>query len=322
MSYYKTRFQMMGTFIDLAVHHHNGEQLLKDCYLQLQEFAQRFTVNQPHSELMNVNVHAGVRPVRVKTDLYELLKIATTVSLDSNNPFNIAIGPLIKTWRIGFKDAILPSDAELVSKLHLVNPSQIIFDDVYQTVFLTKVGMQVDLGAIAKGYFADQIKQYLVSQKVVSGYINLGGNVLTIGCVLGSSEKPWNVGVQDPFGARGQVCRIVPIKGKSVVTSGVNERFIEHNGKQYHHLLDAKIGKPIVTDIVSVTIISKLSIDSEIWSTAGFLSSANDALAYLNQRPHIEAIVISEQGQVHVTDGLIDDGKIIIEKCNKKFAYK
>ncbi|ASI92028.1 FAD:protein FMN transferase [Vibrio mediterranei] len=314
MPSYKTRFQMMGTFIDLVIHHQNGEQLLKDCYFQLQEFAQRFTVNQSHSELMNVNHNAGIRPVRVKADLYELLKSATAVSLDNANPFNIAIGPLIKTWRIGFKDATLPSNSELASKLELVNPSHIVFDDIYQTVFLTKVGMQIDLGAIAKGYFADRIKQYLVSQEVESGYISLGGNVLTIGHAPDSKEKAWTVGIQDPFSPRGQVCRIVPLNDKSVVTSGINERFFEHNGVRYHHLLDAQSGKPIVTDIASVTIISKLSVDGEIWSTAGFLTSVDDALAYLNQQQHVEAIVISNQGHVHITHGLVDNGHTILEK--------
>ncbi|PWI33786.1 thiamine biosynthesis protein ApbE [Vibrio albus] len=314
MPSYKTRFQMMGTFIDLVIHHHEGEQLLKECYLQLQNFAQRFTVNQPNSELMSVNHNAGIRPVRVKADLYELLKSAKAVSLDRANPFNVAIGPLIKTWCIGFKDAKLPTDSELNDKLDIVDPSQIVFDDVYQTVFLTKAGMQIDLGAIAKGYFADRIKEYLVSQNVKSGYINLGGNVLTLGYSLDNPEKAWNVGIQDPLSTRGQVCRVVPLRDQSMVTSGINERYFEHNGVRYHHLLDPKNGKPIVTDIASVTIISNLSVDGEIWSTAGFLSSIGEALAYLNLQSGIEAILISNKGDVFVTHGLEDNGLTIRQR--------
>lgn len=311
MPSYKARFHMMGTFIDLVIHHPQGESLQKECYLKLQDFAQRFTVNQPDSELMNVNHHAGIRPVRVQADLYELLKRAQAVSLDRANPFNIAVGPLIKTWRIGFKEAKLPTDAELNEKLAIVDPSRIVLDDDYQTVFLTKVGMQVDLGAIAKGYFADRIKHYLVSQNVQSGYINLGGNVLTLGHAVDNPAKVWKVGIQDPLGSRGQVCRVVPLRDQSMVTSGINERYFEHNGVRYHHLLDANSGKPIVTDIASVTIISDLSVDGEIWSTAGFLSSVGEALAYLNQQSGIEAIVISNQGDVCVTDGLDDNGQTL-----------
>lgn len=161
MQSYKTRFQMMGTFIDLAIHHDNGEQLIRDSYLQLQQFAQRFTVNQSQSELMHVNNNAGVRPVRVRADLYELLKKAKEISVDTANPFNVAIGPLVKAWRIGFQDARLPTSAELTDKLTIVDPTKIVLDELYQTVYLTKHDMQIDLGAIAKGYFADRIKSTL-----------------------------------------------------------------------------------------------------------------------------------------------------------------
>ena len=105
---------------------------------------------------------------------------------------------------------------------------------------------------------------------------------------------------------RSDVVRVVPLQGMSMVTSGINERFFESNGQRYHHLLDAKTGMPISTDIASLTIISRLSVDGEIWSTAGFLSSVEQAMSYLNQQQGIEAVVVSKQGEVHVTQGLMD----------------
>ncbi|MGF1716032.1 FAD:protein FMN transferase [Photobacterium chitinilyticum] len=314
MQSYKTRFQMMGTFIDLAIHHDNGEQLIRDSYLQLQQFAQRFTVNQPQSELMHVNNNAGVRPVRVRADLYELLKKAKEISVDTANPFNVAIGPLVKAWRIGFQDARLPTSAELTDKLTIVDPTKIVLDELYQTVYLTKHDMQIDLGAIAKGYFADRIKEYLVSEGVEYGYINLGGNVLTIGYSPDNASKAWNVGIQEPLSSRGEISRVVPLRDHSMVTSGINERYFGVNGQRYHHLLDAKTGRPITTNIASVTIISKQSVDGEIWSTAGFLASIEEALSYLNKQVGIEAVLISDQGKVYVTNGLKDDGRCILQK--------
>ncbi len=312
MASYKTRFPMMGTFIDLVVHHERGEALIKECYLQLQEFTQRFTVNQAQSELMRVNNHAGIRPVRVKPDLYALIKKSKAISVDPQNPFNVAIGPLVKTWHIGFKDAKLPTDAELVEKLQLVDPSNIILDDDYQSVYLSQTGMQIDLGAIAKGYFADRIKDFLTANGVEHGFINLGGNVLTIGYSPENASQTWNVGIQNPLAAsRGDICRVVPLRGYSMVTSGINERYFEYNGQRYHHLLDGQTGKPISTNIASVTIISKLSVDGEIWSTAGFLSSIDEALSYLNRQAGIEAVLISNQGDVVITDGLTDSGTVV-----------
>ncbi|CAM2858248.1 FAD:protein FMN transferase [Vibrio rarus] len=311
MPSYRARFTMMGTVIDLVVHHHDGQRLIKDCYLQLQDFEQRFTVNQTNSELMRVNHNAGIRPVRVKSDLYELIKKAKTVSQDRVNPFNVAIGPLVKSWRIGFKDAKFPSSTQISAQLKRVDPRNMILDDLYQTVYLAQIGMEIDLGAIAKGYFADRLKEYLLSQGVEQGIINLGGNVLTIGS--SNLNRAWNVGIQNPLSTRGEVSRVVALSDASMVTSGVNERYFELNGKRYHHLLDGQSGYPITTDIASVTIISKHSVEGEIWSTAGFLASMDNALGYLNQQQGIEAVLISQHGEVYVTEGLSDDGRNITQ---------
>lgn len=317
MAKYQTRFQMMGTFIDLVIYHPCGEQIIKDVYLQLSQYAQRFTVNQSYSELMQVNRSAGIAPVIVQPDLFKLIKIAKSISVDSKNPFNIAIGPLVKMWRIGFKNANVPTREEISEKLSLVNPCNISLNENEQSIYLTQANMEIDLGAIAKGYFADQVKKKLVKAGVKYGFINLGGNVLTIGHSPNNINQAWNVGIQNPLAKRGEVVRVMPLTGGSMVTSGINERFFEANGQYYHHLLDARTGMPISTDIASITIFSRHSIDGEIWSTAGFLSCVHDAIYYINQQTGIEAIVISKYGQIHVTNGLCDDG-VHISICDSQ----
>ncbi|CAM2775784.1 FAD:protein FMN transferase [Vibrio mytili] len=306
MKSYSARFEMMGTFIDLVVHHQNGEQLIKDAYIQLKDYATRFTVNQADSELMRVNLNAGIAPIVVAPDLFELIKLGKHYSEDVSTPFNIAIGPLVKTWRIGFQEATVPSQDVINEKLALVDPTQIILNEQQYSVFLSQKGMEIDLGSIAKGYFADQVMQRLTEAGVDNGYISLGGNVLTIGHSPNNPNKAWNVGIQNPLSQRGDVIRIVPLQGMSMVTSGINERFFESNGQRYHHLLDGKTGMPISTDIASLTIVSKKSVDGEIWSTAGFLPSASQSISYLNTIEGIEAAVVSTRGDVMTTDGLID----------------
>ncbi|MGO1296699.1 MAG: FAD:protein FMN transferase [Vibrio sp.] len=306
MNRYSARFQMMGTFIDLVVHHQHGEQLIKQAYIQLKDYATRFTANQADSELMTINQNAGISPVIVAPDLFELIKLGKFYSEDMSTPFNIAIGPLVKTWRIGFKAATVPSQAVIQEKLALVDPSQIVLNEQEQSVFLRQTGMELDLGAIAKGYFADQVKQKLVEQGVTSGFISLGGNVLTLGHSPNNINNAWNVGIQNPLSKRGDVIRVVPLQDKSMVTSGINERFFESNGQRYHHLLDGETGMPLATDIASLTIVSKRSVDGEIWSTAGFLRSAAQSISYLNSIAGIEAVVISVDGDVMTTNGFRD----------------
>jgi len=305
MKSYSARFEMMGTFIDLVVHHQNGEQLIKDAYLQLKDYATRFTVNQADSELMRVNQHAGIVPIVVAPDLFELIKLGKHYSEDASTPFNIAIGPLVKAWRIGFQEATVPSQDLIKQKLALVDPTQIVLNEQERSVFLRQKGMEIDLGSIAKGYFADQVMHTLTAAGVDNGFISLGGNVLTIGHSPNNANKAWNVGIQNPLGKRGEVIRIVPLQGMSMVTSGINERFFESNGQRYHHLLDGTTGMPIATDIASLTIVSKHSVDGEIWSTAGFLPSAAQSINCLNAIQGIEAIAISVQGNVTATNGLL-----------------
>ncbi|OLQ94606.1 thiamine biosynthesis protein ApbE [Vibrio ponticus] len=312
MTNYRTSFQMMGTIIELVVYHPNGEQLIRQAYQQLQNYAQRFTVNQPNSELMAVNHNAGIAPVTVEDDLFQLIKLAKARSQDLNNPFNIAIGPLVKAWRIGFNDAKVPSQNEIKAKLGLVDPTNILLDEANKSVYLSQVGMEIDLGAIAKGYFADQVKRTLVDAGVEHGFISLGGNVLTIGYSPKNSNHAWNVGIQNPLAARGDVLRAVPLKGMSMVTSGINERYFDVDGQRYHHLLDARTGMPITTEIASLTIISEQSVDGEIWSTAGFLPSVAEAMDYINVQAGIEAVAVSKEGEVSVTNGLVDQGGMIV----------
>ena len=311
MKRYQSRFQMMGTFIDVVIYHPHGEQLINAVYQQLQGYAQRFTVNQTDSELMAVNHNAGIAPVVVQADLFQLIKRAKLISEDRKNPFNIAIGPLVKAWHIGFNDARMPSSEEISAILAYVDPQHIILDEQCHSVWLSQPHMEIDLGAIAKGYFADQVKIMLVNAGVKSGFISLGGNVLTIGHAPENSNQAWNVGIQNPLAERGSLIRAVPLQGASVVTSGINERFFQANGQRYHHLLDAQTGMPIATDMASLTIISADSVDGEIWSTAGFLPVISDAIDYLNQQPGIEAVAVGNNGDIHITQGLVDNGSYI-----------
>lgn len=307
----QSRFQMMGTFIDVLIYHDDGEKLIKEIYHLLSQFSERFTVNQPESELMTINNNAGIAPVAVKRDLFQLIKAAKAISQAAVNPFNIAIGPLVKTWRIGFKDAKVPTQEEIAAKLSLVDPENIILDEQQQSVYLSKPEMEIDLGAIAKGYFADEIKKKLINHGVESGFISLGGNVQTIGYSPESDQQAWTVGIQDPLADRGSIIRAIPLKDASIVTSGINERFFHANGQLYHHLLDSYTGMPIATEIASITIISPHSVDGEIWSTAGFLAKVTDSIGYLNKQDNIEAVVISKNGSIHLTRGLSDNGSYI-----------
>lgn len=297
-------FEAMGTTISLAIVHDKAQVLLTEAKRRLLDYEERFSANDPDSLLMRVNAKAGLAPVQVDADLFKLIAIGKCYSLRSDVSLNIAIGPLIKLWQVGFEGANLPSEAAIQDRLALTHPADIILDDAKQTVYLAKQGMEIDLGAVAKGYFADLIKDYFLEQDVQSGMINLGGNVLLVGAHLEKPSGFWRVGVQDPDQSRNHLRGIIQFQDGSVVTSGIYERHFEYQGKTYHHIFDSQTGYPVDNDLAGLTIVSKSSLVGEIYTSLYFNLTSQDLLAKLSATSGVEAVIITREGDVVLTEGI------------------
>lgn len=303
--------QMMGTTIDIVIDsNHPQAQMDEVCHL-LTIYKNRFSANDADSELMMINDNAGTTPVTVHPDLFELIQLGKTHSLLQPSNLNIAIGPLVQSWRIGFKDANVPEKDKIQSAIALANPEQIVLDSSQKSVFLTQDGMKIDLGALAKGYIADKIMDYLKTENVNSAMINLGGNVLVYGDNPKRENGIWHIGIQHPQKKRGQNLGILTIKNKSVVTSGIYERHLKVADKDYHHIFDRHTGYPIETDMASLTIVSDLSVDCEIWTTRLFGLPILQALETIQNTPNIEGIIITKDNRFAVTTGLKQDFKLL-----------
>ncbi|STQ43113.1 Thiamine biosynthesis lipoprotein ApbE precursor [Ewingella americana] len=254
---------LMGSPILLKLFEHN-ESLASRVFRLIKQQENIFTVNRPHSEVMAVNHAAGSHPVEVSQPVYELIKRAKAVSLLNDSLFNFTIGPLVKRWKIGFNGHSVPAASDLQSLLALTNPRDVILDDAARSVFLQHAGMEIDLGAIAKGYIADVVRDFLLAEQVPQGLINLGGNVQTLGA---SGQEGWGIGLKKPFAAEDALLGVIHVSNKSVVTSGIYERYFELDGRRYHHILDPKTGYPLDNELQSVTVISEDSIDGDIYTT-------------------------------------------------------
>jgi thiamine biosynthesis lipoprotein len=298
------KHRALGTVINLSIAPTDPINVLEPTVRMIDEFEDHLTVNRQDSEVMEINHQAGKRAVRVSETTYRLIQQAVEVSKWQLG-FNVAIGPLVKLWKIGFDGANKPSDRQIAERLALTDPRAIVLNDQEQSVFLEKEGMELDLGGIAKGFIADEIKDFWQKQHVSSGIIDLGGNVL----LVGGSQHPdakWNVGVQNPVKPRHVPLGVLHIDEKSVGTSGIYERKLVVDGQTYHHMFDSATGYPIANNLASVTIVSDRSIDGEIWSTICFYQGIDKAKVLLANHPGIEAIFITRDLQVEVTDGLMD----------------
>jgi thiamine biosynthesis lipoprotein len=224
--------------------------------------------------------------------------------LPEDSALNIAIGPIVQLWRVGFGDAGRPSDREIEEKLQLIQPQRISLDEANRTVHLEKTGMAIDLGALAKGYFADKILEYFISEGVLSTVIDLGGNVLTHGEAPQHEDGYWRIGIQNPMQPRGKFALALKSKNQSIVTSGIYERTFKVDGKTYHHIFDDRTGYPMETEIASITVVSDKSVDGEIWTTRLFAHKPEQALAILNGLEGMSGIVITKDGQLMFSKSL------------------
>lgn len=295
--------RLMGTTITVSIYDPQADELLTHCFELLRSYEHRFSANDASSELMEINHQAGIAPVQVHPDLFELIALGTLHSQAKNSHLNIAIGPLVQTWRIGFSDARRPAPEEIEQALLKIDPQQIQLDQENYTVFLKRPGMKIDLGALAKGYSADLIATYLRGKGIKDALIDLGGNILTVG-QHPVKQQPWRIGIQNPVQKRGNHLLVLSVKDKSVVTSGIYERHLEVDGQSFHHIFDSATGYPVETDLASITIISDRSVDGEIWTTRLFGDSPTSILNTVESLPGVETLLVSQSGKIAYTSGL------------------
>ena len=295
--------RLMGASIHLTIFHEDAQNLLLQSEQLLHLYKNRFSANDADSELMEINLQAGKKAVQVHPELFELIELGKKHSIAANSHLNIAIGPLVQTWRIGFSDAKLPSEEEIQRLLKITDPEEIVLNDSNREVYLSKEGMRIDLGALAKGYIADKLKEFLIEQGVQSGIIDLGGNILTIG-ENPTFHRPWRIGIQNPALDRGEHVAVIEVSDASVVTSGIYERQLVVDGKTYHHIFDRTTGYPMETEVASITIVAEKSVDCEIWTTRLFGQNPYDIIEEIEQQPGLEAFVITKNQKMMYTSGI------------------
>ncbi|NSB15402.1 FAD:protein FMN transferase [Clostridium beijerinckii] len=303
MNEYTKIIYLMGTKISLYIKGEAAEKLAEKACDMLINYEEVFSANSDNSQLAMLKRTAPLAPQEVDAELYELIKIGKKHSLCENTYLNIAIGPLIKLWRIGFKEAHVPEKEAIAKVLELLKPENIQLDDEKKTVYFLKKGIEIDLGAIAKGYFADKIMEFFKENGAVSAMVDMGGNVLVFGDSP-SNGGDWNVGIQNPFLPRGNAVALVKIKDQSVVTSGIYERVFEKDGRKYHHIFDSKTGYPIESNIASLTIIADKSIDCDIYTTKLFGLDASSIIHRVNRIKGMGAVVITVDGKLAYTNNL------------------
>jgi thiamine biosynthesis lipoprotein len=278
-----------------------NNRVYRDIFRRLREIENRMSVALADSDVSRINAAAGVEPVQVHADVFEVIERAIHYAGLSGGAFDPTVEPLVALWGIGGENPRVPSQGEIDAALSLVNWRDIVLDRDAGTVFLKRPGMALDLGAIAKGYAADEAAAIIRKAKIKRAIVDLGGNILTYGKKKDGSL--WRVGIQNPNNLRGNYIGIMQFGSKTMVTSGVYERFFEDNGVRYHHLLSPADGYPVQNGLLSVTIVTDRSMDADGLSTSVFVLGYERGKALLESLDGVQGIFIFEDRSIRMTAG-------------------
>ena len=291
-------------------------KIIDACFNMCDKYELLFDKHNTNSDISKINSSTlnGTRTKKtssnnrmVSPETLELIRQSIYYSKLSKGAFDITISPIVDLWDINDNPHI-PQKNEIVKTLKYVNYNDIIIKD--NTIRLSNKNQALDLGGIAKGYTADQLKNLLQNKKVTSAIINFGGNILTIGS---NNNKDFNIGIIKPFGENANdYSAKLKVKDMSVVTSGIYERYFKKNNKIYHHILNPKTGYPVENNLFSVTIISESSIEGDALSTSVFVMGLSKGLSLINSLENIYAVFITKDYKIHLSDGLSIDSDNVI----------
>ena len=275
-------------------------------------FDDKFSMFKEDSEVSEINRNSGKHPIKVSGETYFLIKKAVEFCEISDGGMDITIGPLSKLWKESIKNESIPDVSRLESAKALVDFRKIRMYEGSTSILLELKGMELDLGSIAKGYCADLIRDYLEKWQIEKGIINLGGNIV----VMGSDEdnKLWKVGIQQPELAREDYLGYLELEDSSIVTSGDYERYFEKDGKRLHHIIDPRTSWPSNSEIASVTVISKSSMDGDGLTTSAFMVGLEKAKEIINGLDSVEYIIVNKNKKIYVSEGIKDNFKIEAEE--------
>ena len=276
------------------------EVVLQSCTRRLEELERHLSANAEASTLIDINHAAGESSVSVPADIYPLFERALFFAEKTDGAFNPVIGSVVKLWNIGFENVRKPEDQDIQTALFCTDYKDLQL--TADTVFLKKKGMKLDLGAIAKGFAADELTRIVQQSGIAHALIDIGGTISAVG--NRPDGKSWNIGIRDPRIQQGQPIISIPVENRCISTSGSYERYFEQDGVRYHHILDPETGYPVRNNLTAVSVFSDSATDADALSTTCFVLGYEKAIKLLADLPGAEALFIFDDNSVRTTGSL------------------
>ncbi|MEQ9298006.1 MAG: FAD:protein FMN transferase [Cyclobacteriaceae bacterium] len=298
---YDRTLKLMGSRFDITVvadDQAQAEEYIDLAVAEISRIEKLISSWDPASQTSEINQNAGIKPVAVDKELYQLIERAIRISELSDGAFDISYASIDRIWKFDGSVAEAPDTEVIARSVENIGYENILLDPVASSVFLKKEGMKIGFGAIGKGYAADKAKALLINQGVDAGIINASGDMNTWGTKPDGS--PWRVAITNPFDKTKPYASL-PIQHGAVVTSGNYEKFIMIDDQRYAHIIDPRTGWP-TQGILSVTIFAPKAELADALATAVFVMGKSAGLDRINQLPRIECIIVDKNGDLHTSN--------------------
>ncbi len=254
----------------------------------------------PTTQISEVNRNAGLKPVKVSDEVFELVERSIKISKLTNGAFDISYASMDKIWKFDGSMKKMPTPEAIKKSVEKIGYQNIILNEKEKTIFLKLDGMKLGLGGIGQGYIADKVKALLQSKGCTSGIVNVSGDINTWGRQI--DGKLWTVGIINPMN-KNKVFATFPLENSAVETSGSYEKFVIFNGIRYSHIIDPRTGYP-ATGVVSVSVFAKQTEIADALATGIFVLGVDVGLDLVNQLKGIECIIVDDKGKIHTSKGI------------------
>ena len=304
MEKFSKSLKLMGNIFTITVVSEDAifaEENIQLAIQEIQRIEALFTTYNNESQTNLINSNAGIKPIKVDEEVFNLIQRSLHISKITQGAFDISYGSIDKSlWNFDKTMTSLPSAETAKKMVHLINYNNIILDSQKQTIYLKEKGMRIGFGGIGKGYAAEMAKKILVKNQVKSGIINASGDLTAWG--FQPNGKPWTIGIANPD-MPNDAFSYLEISDKAIATSGNYEKFITIDGKKYSHTIDPKTGLPI-TGIKSVTVISINAEFADAMATPIAVMGIEKGLFLVNQLPNLHCIVIDENNKIYTSKNI------------------
>jgi thiamine biosynthesis lipoprotein len=254
----------------------------------------------PTTQISLVNQNAGIMPVKLDKEVFELVDRAIKISKLTDGAFDISYASMDKIWKFDGSMKSMPTAETIKKSVEKVGYQNIILNEKDTTIFLKNPGMKLGLGGIGQGYIADKIKEVLKANGCIAGLVNVSGDINTWG--KQPDGKDWTVGIVNPLN-KNKVFATFPLNDSAVETSGSYEKYVTFNGKRYSHIIDPRTGYP-ASGIVSVSVFAKQTELADALATGIFVLGIEVGLDLVNQLKGIGCIIVDDKGAIHASKNI------------------